>query len=101
MTDIDSMVEQQIREHESRLLYLDELLERARNGRQEGPEAAELSEQLATLARERDRLAKLVEQFRHRPRQDWRVEDIRQAGPMGVWDAVAQQLEKLVQRMER
>jgi hypothetical protein len=28
-------------------------------------------------------------------------EMIEEAGPMGVWDALAQQLEKLVERIER
>ena len=34
-------------------------------------------------------------------RLGWRVNEIEKAGPMGIWDAVGQQLEKRVERIER
>jgi hypothetical protein len=84
MTDIDHLMQQNILEHESRLKHLDELVKRARNKIGKGPEH---SSWLAEL-----RLKRL---------ENWRVDEIEKAGPMGIWDAVGQQLEKLVERIER
>jgi hypothetical protein len=32
---------------------------------------------------------------------DWRAEEIGQAGPMGIWDALAEQLETLVEKLTK
>jgi hypothetical protein len=42
-----------------------------------------------------------LEEMRLKSLDDWREEEIEKAGPMGIWDAVAQQLEDLVERLER
>ena len=99
MTDIEQLAEQHIMEHESRLKHIDELLARARAGA--GPGQAEISPELEKLAAQREELAGHLERMRLRPRNDWREREIELAGPMGIWDAVAQQLEKLVERLER
>ena len=101
MANINHMVEQHIVQYESHLKHMDELLERARKGVDETPEHAEVSEALEKLAGEREKLAGHVEELRLKPLEDWQEQEIELAGPMGIWDAVAQQLEKLVERIER
>ena len=41
-----------------------------------------------------------VEQMKLSSLENWDTEELALAGPMGVWDALAQQLEKLVERLE-
>jgi len=101
MADINHMVEQHIMKYESHLKHMDELLERARKGAGEVPEHAEVSEALKELAGEREKLVSHIEELRLKPLEDWQEQEIELAGPMGIWDAVAQQLEKLVEKIER
>ncbi len=96
MTKLDHLVEQHVREYQSRLKHVDELLARAQaaaRGRT-GPE----QEELEALRRKRDELAGQFDRLSSL--EDWREEELEKAGPMGVWDAVAQQLEALVERLE-
>ena len=99
MTSIAQLAEQHIREHESRLKHIDELLARAHAGA--GPERAETGAELEKLTADREELAGHLEKMRLRDLGDWQEKEIELAGPMGIWDAVAQQLEKLVERLER
>ena len=101
MKHIYQLVEEHIREHESRLTHMDELLERARNEAGERTEDSETKTQLADLELKRDMLASHIDKLKLKSLDDWRKEEIDKAGPMGIWDAVAQQLEKLVERVER
>lgn len=99
MPHIEELVEQHIREQESRLKHIDELLLRARkNTDHEQPES---NAELEKLIAQRDELAGQLDKMRLRPGNDWKEKEIELAGPMGIWDAVAQQLEKLVERLER
>lgn len=99
MTDVEQLAEQHIREHESRLKHIDELLARAREkAAQAQPEAGT---ELEKLTAQREELAGHLEKMRLRPVNDWQEKEIELAGPMGLWDAVAQQLEKLVERLGR
>jgi hypothetical protein len=100
MTGIESMVEQHIREYEARLKHVDELLEQAHR-EAETAKAAEIDDDLALLRGERDRLASHFDELKMKSRQDWQGESIEKAGPMGVWDSLAQQLEKLLERITR
>ncbi len=102
MDDIrDFLAEQHIKEYEMRLARLDSLLARAEDKMGESATHAEHRAQLETLKEQRDKLASWLEDSRGKPLEHWKVEEIRNAGPMGIWDAVAQQLESLVERMER
>lgn len=98
MTDLQHLAEQHIREHESRLRHMDELLGRAREGAASKPE---VKAEVEDFAKERDRLAAEVDSLRLRDVKNWDKEELSKAGPMGVWDAIAQALEKLVERLER
>jgi hypothetical protein len=87
MTSITHQVEQHILEHESRLGHIDELLERA--GEVPG---------VAGLKEKRDELAGQLDAMKQKTAEEWQHEELAQAGPMGVWDAVAQELERLLEK---
>ena len=101
MTNIEHQIEQHILEHEARLRHTDELLEQARRATSGAGHEPEAHAELEGLQQRRDELAAQVEELRRRPVEDWREEEIEQSGPMGLWDAVAQQIERLVERLER
>ncbi|HTT08030.1 MAG TPA: hypothetical protein VMH34_04495 [Gammaproteobacteria bacterium] len=95
MPQIDQVVEQRILEYESRLKHIDELLRRA-HGASPPPE---VHGELAELKGKRETLANEVEALKRKPPEDWRKKEITSTGPLAVWDIVAQQLEKLVERL--
>lgn len=101
MTTMNQLVEQHILQYESHLKHIDELLERAHEGVTEGPEHAESKEELEALRQQRESLASHVDELRSKSLENWQEEEIEMSGPMGIWDAVAQQLEKLVERLGR
>jgi len=101
MTNVEHLVEQHIREYESRAKHFDELADKVREKSTDASERAAIRKQLEELTAERDRLMVRVDEFRLKSLDNWRVEEIERAGPMGVWDALAQQLEALVERLER
>ena len=98
MNQLNRMIQQHILEHESRLKHVDELLERAQQKIAKEEDAAE---QLAKAKQERDKLSSQVEEFKVRPPDQWSEAEFERTGPMVVWDTLAQQLEKLVERMGR
>ena len=100
MTTKEQLIEQHIREYESRLKHIDELYDRAREAAghptgETGPgsELRDLRAQLALL-RETTREIKAM------PTEKWRAETARTAGPMAIWDIVAQKLEDFIERHE-
>ncbi|MEN8175712.1 MAG: hypothetical protein ABFS23_08105 [Pseudomonadota bacterium] len=101
MTGIESLVEQHAREFEARLRHIDELLERAKEHVSTSPEEHEATRSLAELLEERDRLAVYLDDLKLSSRDNWRAEELSRSGPMGVWDALAQAAERLVERFEK
>lgn len=101
MTDQNHLAQRNIMEYESRIKRFDELMERAHQGVADGPEHARIRDDLARLKQERDKFSGWVAELRLRRLENWRVDEIEKAGPMGIWDAVGQQLEKLVESIER
>ena len=101
MTDTASMREQHILRYESRQKHLDELLARARERTGEGTEHADVRVHLEDLETQRDTLSAQLDELKLRDPGDWQEEEIEKAGPMGIWDAVAEQAEKLVERLEK
>ena len=95
-----SLFDKHIEEYDMRLRHIDELLMRAQSKAALDKEH-EAAVELARLQKERDRFASWVNEQKIKPLGNWRQEEIEKAGPMGVWDAVAQQLERLVERLER
>ena len=97
MTHINELVEQHIREHESRLKHIDELLQRTRKATDK---KEDINAELEEVERDREQLYEHIQTVKQSP-QYWAKNALDKAGPMGVWDAVAQRLEKLVERIER
>lgn len=95
MNNLQHMVEQQILHYEANLKHMDEVFERAKASSQK-----EVMQSVEELSRMRDEMADYLEHMRIKSLDDWRQEEIEKAGPMGIWDAVAQQLEGLVERLE-
>jgi len=96
MTNLSQLVEQHIRQYESHLIYIDELIARANKA----SIPAEVHGELTALKQKRDALAEEVVALKRRPIEDWQKEDIPLTGlgPMVMWGIVAQQLERLVER---
>mgnify|MGYP001824226671 FL=1 len=101
MTDVSHLAEQHIREQEARLHRIDELTERARKGAGKAPEFAHIYTELDDLVKRRDQAAMRLDDFKARAAEKWRDEEVERSGLMGVWDALAQQLERLVEKVER
>lgn len=102
MVDIYSLLaEQRIREYDLRLRHLDEVLEHAEKKLALSPAEAETSAQLQKLKENRDRLACWLDETKCKPPENWREDELRKAGPMAIWDAIAQQVDRLVERLER
>ena len=97
MNDINIRSEQMSR-YQAHLKHLDELLERAH---QREVEAAKHKTELKEITGKRDELARYVSDLQHIDVEHWKEEEIEKAGPMGLWDTLAQQLEKLVERIEK
>ena len=96
MAGIDDLIEQHIIQYESRLKHVDELLQRAENatGEEQEPELKEIRQG-------REELSGEIEKIKKQPSEYWSKLGLEKAGPMGAWDAVAQRLEKLVERIDR
>jgi hypothetical protein len=101
MTDVSHLAEQHIREQESRLQHIDELMRRAREGAAKGPQFAHIYTELDDLTRRRDRAAVQLDDLKARAAEEWREQEIQRSGLMGIWDAIAQQLERVVEKLER
>lgn len=97
MTKYARLTEQHITEYTSRLKHIDELLTRAREGISD--EKHELAADLKEISEKREELASHLEEMRVKSREAQQEHAIEHAGPMGIWDALAQQLEKLVERL--
>jgi hypothetical protein len=100
MTLIERLVDQHIMEYESRLKHIDELIERAHQASVELDECHTLESELEPYRKQRTELAEKAVQLRAISLEHWREDMIRSAGPMGVWDVLAQKLEDLVERIE-
>jgi hypothetical protein len=101
MTTESELFTQHMRDFESRMQHIDELMARAQKGLSEGTASAEHHAELEEASRGREKLATLYEELKLPSTESWRKEEIIKSGPMGVWDALAQQLERLVERLER
>ncbi len=95
------LVEQRIKEYDMRLRHVDEVLSYANKELAQGSKDAETRELLVRLGDERDKLAGWLAETKRRPLDTWKKGEIMRAGPMGIWDAIALQVEKLVERFER
>jgi hypothetical protein len=100
MTTKEQLIEQHVREYEARLKHIDELYERAQQAAGH-PEPEESSgSELKDLQAQLSLLRETTQQIKAMPLDKWRSETLRSAGPMAIWDVVAQKLEDFIERHE-
>jgi hypothetical protein len=102
MTDsLHSLVDLHIKEYDTRLRQLDDILWKAQKRLLESGKAAEASENLAKLKQERDQLASWFRAIKLKPAEMLRKDETLIAGPMDRWDAAARHGAQLVKSIER
>jgi hypothetical protein len=100
MTTKEHLIEQHIREYESRMKHIDELYDRAHQAAGQADEATDKHARLMELSAQRALLQQTTDHIKTMPVDHWREETVRNAGPMAVWDILAQKLEDFVERHE-
>ena len=93
MSNIDQLAEQHIKQYESQLKHIDEIMARAHN---EVKEDADITAELKELAEHRGELADYIEELKDKAPFEWMEE----GGPMVLWDVVAERIDELVERIE-
>lgn len=99
MASINEMAEKNILEFEARQRHVEELLGQARKGIAARPERDDARLDIKRLAKEHERLSELLDQLKRAGPESSLDEQIAQSGPMAVWDILAQDLERLVERL--
>lgn len=100
MTNKEHLIEQHILEYEARKKHLDELYERAHKAAAKFDETHEAKTHLRELAEKHSQLPKTSDEIRSMSLDKWREETVASAGPMAIWDILAQQLENFIERHE-
>ena len=102
MTTKEHLIEQHILEYESRMKHIDELYDRAHQAAGHIDEAPHKHVGLKKLDAQRELLQHTTEHIKSLPvdHDHWREATLRNAGPMAVWDILAQKLEDFVERHE-
>lgn len=111
MTDSDSSLErfsestepleQRINRYQENLRHIDALLDRAKRGAARMPAQSDVHARVEQAQGEREKISAHLEALRRMSSGQFSAQLIEQSGPMGVWDAVAEDLEKLVERVEK
>lgn len=95
MNDIN-LGSEHLARYQARLKHIDDLIERAKKSK-----TSEYKTELKELKTKREELASHFDEMQLKDLEHWKEEEIEKSGPMGVWDAVAQQLETLVEKVEK
>jgi len=98
MTTKEQLIDQHIREYESRLKHIDELYERAHKATEHLDDEHESRSELKWFEA---RLSNVADTIKTMPVKNWRQETVQKAGPMAIWDIIAQQLEDFLERHEK
>jgi len=98
MTTKEQLIDQHIREYESRVKHIDELYERAHGAIKHLDEEHESRSELKWFE---ERLPNVKDAIETMPVKNWREETVKKAGPMAIWDIIAQQLEDFLERHEK
>lgn len=96
----EQLVTQHIREYEARLKHIAELYARAHEATRHLDENHQSRSELKTFSETKSQLEQQASEIKTMSADDWRSETIKNAGPMAIWDILAQQLEKFVERHE-
>ena len=100
MSNKEHLIEQHILAYESRMRHIDELYERAHKAVSTKDKESEAHAHLNDISEHHSRLPGSADEIRTMPLDHWREDTIRAAGPMAIWDIVAQKLEDFLERHE-
>jgi hypothetical protein len=96
----EHLVEQHIREYQSRLKHFDELFTRNQiDACRQAYTLSTMRKQLQRYKVEQGIYASYLDEVRLKSLDHWKQDEIAKAGPMAVWDIIALQLEGLVERI--
>lgn len=101
MTTKEQLIDQHIREYESRLKHIDELYDRAYQVTEHLDDKNESRNELKDIADQRAQLPSDADEIKTMPLENWRQETAQTAGPMAIWDILAQKLEDFLERHEK
>ena len=104
MTSKEQLIEQHIREYQARLKHVDELFVQAHEVTEDLEESHESHTELKDYAEqpryymgEHDEESEEIKTMKVKK---WREETAAAAGPMAIWDILAQKLENFIERHE-
>ena len=101
MTSKEHLINQHILEYESRQKHLEELYEKAQQASDHLPDDHEIRQSLQQFGEQKSELAEKGEEMKTMHVDNWREETIHNAGPMALWDILAQKLEDLIEKVEK
>ena len=101
MNITEKLVDQHIREYESRLKHLNELYVQAERASAKLDDGHALKSELQQYRDQHDDLAGQAVELKKLPLGHWREEMIQSAGPLGILDILAQKVEDLIERIEK
>ena len=101
MTSKEHLINQHILEYESRQKHLEELYEKAQQAADHLPDDHEVKHSLRQYGDEKSELSAQAEEIKSMHVDNWREETIQNAGPMAVWDILAQKREDLIEKVEK
>ena len=94
MTTSEKLAELSIKEHESRLKHIDELMDKAESA---GVHDDNVKEELADIKQEREKMGDYVEGLKQKSPQQF----METAGPMVMWEIIAEKLEHLIEKIKK
>ncbi len=100
MTTKEQLIDQHIREYESRLKHIDELYQRAHDATEHLDAEHDSRSELSDLAKQRLQLQQHADEIKTMSVDKWREDTVQSAGPMAIWDILAQKLEDFLERHE-
>lgn len=101
MTTKEQLVERHIREYESRLKHLDELMARAHDATKHLDDDHDIKTEINQYQGQKAALVEETEKLKKMSLDHWREDTIQNAGPMAIWDVLAQKIEDLIERAEK
>lgn len=101
MTTKEQLVEQHIREYDARQKHVDELIALAEDAAKDLAQGHAIKTELEQIQGQHSDLVEQTEEIKKMPLEHWREEMIQSAGPMAIWDVLAQKLEDIVERLEK
>ena len=100
MSNKEHLIEQHILAYESRLKHIDELYVRAHEATEQLDKTHDAHSQLQDFKSQHQQLRQEADEVKSMSLDQWRKETVRNAGPMAIWDILAQKLEDFVERHE-